>query len=47
MLPTLRRAHSDLDRAVDRLYHPTPFASERARVDLLFLLYEKMYARRK
>ena len=43
MPPTLRRAHARLDRAVDRLYHrPTPFASERARVEHLFGLYEKI-----
>ena len=44
MPPALRRAHRTLDRAVDRLYRPTPFASERERVELLFALYEKMRA---
>ena len=44
MPPTLRRAHTRLDRAVDRLYRPTPFASERERIEHLFALYEKMRA---
>ena len=44
MPPTLRRAHARLDRAVDRLYRSTPFASERERVEHLFALYEKMRA---
>ncbi len=42
MPPTLRRAHTRLDRAVDRLYRKAPFASERERVEHLFALYEKM-----
>ena len=42
MPPTLRRAHQALDRAVDRLYRPGGFASERERVEHLFMLYEKM-----
>ena len=41
MPPTLRRAHQALDRAVDRLYRPGGFASERQRVEHLFMLYEK------
>ena len=41
MPPTLRRAHRNPDRAVDR---PTPFASERERVEHLFALYERMRA---
>lgn len=44
MPPDLRRAHQTLDRAVDRLYHRTGFASERERVEHLFALYEKMRA---
>ena len=44
MPPGLRRAHRALDRAVDRLYHRAPFASERERVEHLFTLYEKMRA---
>ncbi len=31
MPPNLRRAHQALDRAVDRLYRPARFASERRR----------------
>ena len=44
MPPNLRRAHHALDRAVDRLYRRQRFTSERARVEHLFLLYEKMRA---
>ena len=40
----LRRAHQALDRAVDRMYRPGGFASERERVEYLFGLYEKMMA---
>ena len=43
LMPTnLRRAHQELDRAVDRLYRRTGFASERERVKHLFTLYETM-----
>ena len=38
----LRRAHTALDKAVDRLYRKTPFTSERERVEHLFTLYEQM-----
>lgn len=41
MPPNLRRAHQALDRAVDRLYRPKRFASERERVEHLFVLYER------
>ena len=44
MPPDLRRAHRALDRAVDRLYRRAGFASERERVEHLFMLYEKMRA---
>ena len=44
MPPDLRRAHRALDRAVDRLYRPRKFASERERVEHLFALYERMRA---
>ena len=44
MPPNLRRAHQALDRAVDRLYRPARFASERERVEHLFMLYEQMRA---
>ena len=44
MPPNLRQAHQALDRAVDRLYRPGGFASERERVEHLFMLYEKMRA---
>ena len=44
MPPNLRRAHQTLDRAVDRLFRAKGFASERERVEHLFMLYEKMRA---
>ena len=44
MPPNLRKAHHALDRAVDRLYRRTGFASERERVEHLFMLYEKILA---
>ena len=44
MPPNLRRAHQTLDRAVDRLYRRSGFASERERVEHLFMLYEKLRA---
>ena len=42
MPPDLRIAHQAIDRAVDRLYRRTGFASERERAEHLFMLYEKM-----
>ncbi len=43
MPPNLRRAHRDLDRAVDRLYRSRPtFKSESERLQHLFGLYEQM-----
>jgi hypothetical protein len=44
MPPNLRAAHTALDRAVDRLYRPSGFASDRERVEHLFALYEKLVA---
>jgi hypothetical protein len=44
MPANLRKAHSDLDRTVDRLYRPAGFASDRERVEHLFALYEAMVA---
>ena len=45
LMPTnLRRAHHALDRAVDHLYRPKRFTSERERVEYLFALYERMRA---
>lgn len=40
----LRKAHRALDDAVDRLYRKEPFASDRERVEHLFMLYEKLTA---
>ena len=44
MPPNLRRAHQELDRAVDRLYCRTRFESEGERVKHLFTLYERQQA---
>ena len=44
MPPALATAHSALDRAVDRCYRREPFPSDRARVEHLFALYEKLTA---
>jgi hypothetical protein len=38
----LRRAHRDLDQAVDRLYRKSPFGSDRERVEHLFALYQTL-----
>ena len=40
--PALRKAHQRLDRAVDRLYRPTPFASNRERAEHLLGRYEQL-----
>ena len=40
----LVRAHSELDRAVEKCYRPEPFHSDRERVEHLFSLYEKLSA---
>jgi hypothetical protein len=42
MPANLRKAHRALDVAVDRLYRPAPFTSDRERVEHLFGLYERM-----
>jgi len=44
MPANLRRAHQALDRAVDRLYRKSGFASDRERVEHLLGLYERMIA---
>ena len=44
MPPDLRRAHRALDAAVDKLYRKEPFASDRERVEHLFMLYERLAA---
>jgi hypothetical protein len=41
MPPDLRRAHDANDRTVDQLYRAAPFASDRARVEVLMALYER------
>jgi hypothetical protein len=40
----LRKAHAELDRAVEKCYRPEPFDSDRQRVEFLFALYEKLTA---
>jgi hypothetical protein len=40
----LRRAHTALDRAVDRLYRSAAFSGDRERVEHLFSLYESLVA---
>lgn len=42
MPANLRKAHAALDAAVDRLYRPAPFASDRERVEHLFGRYEAL-----
>lgn len=42
MPANLSKAHKMLDRAVDKCYRTTPFANERARVEYLFTLYQKL-----
>ncbi len=44
MPPALAKAHTELDRAVDRCYRKDPFPSDRARVEYLFQLYEQLTA---
>jgi hypothetical protein len=44
MPPNLRKAHTALDAAVDRLYRKKPFDTDRDRVEHLFGLYEKLVA---
>ncbi len=44
MPPDLRKAHHRLDAAVDALYRRGGFASDRERVEHLFMLYEKLVA---
>ena len=44
MPPVLAKAHADLDRAVERCYRKEHFLNDRARVEFLFALYEKLTA---
>ena len=41
MPPVLAKAHKALDKAVDKLYQPKPFAADAERVALLFERYQK------
>lgn len=45
MPPELLKAHTELDRAVEKCYRPEPFHSDRERVEFLFALYERLTAR--
>lgn len=40
----LRKAHQELDKAVDKLYRPNAFTGDRDRDEHLFGLYEKLVA---
>jgi hypothetical protein len=40
----LRRAHHELDLAVEQCYRAKPFESDEERLEYLFKLYEKMLA---
>ena len=42
MPPALAKAHTALDRAVDRAYRPAPFLTERDRVEHLFARYQAL-----
>ena len=44
MPPQLRKAHSSLDAAVDKLYRAAAFGGDRDRAEHLFGLYEKLVA---
>ena len=44
MPPALAKAHTALDRAVEKAYRNAPFTSDRERVEYLFSLYEKLTA---
>jgi type I restriction-modification system DNA methylase subunit len=44
MPPVLAKAHTALDKAVEKCYRKEPFASDRTRVEYLFALYEKITA---
>ena len=44
MPPALAAAHTALDKAVDKCYRRDPFPADRARIEHLFVLYEKLTA---
>jgi hypothetical protein len=44
MPPKLLKAHTELDRAVEKCYRSKPFKSDRERVEFLFELYQKYTA---
>jgi hypothetical protein len=42
--PKLVKAHSKLDRAVEKCYRPKPFLSDRERAEHLFVVYQRLVA---
>ena len=44
MPPNLKKAHNELDKAVDLAYRSQPYISEAKRMEYLFELYEKYTA---
>lgn len=42
MPPVLKKAHHELDKAVDKLYNPKPFKDDNDRMRLLFKKYENL-----
>ena len=43
----LKKAHHELDMAIERCYRPKPFKSDEERLEYLFKMYEKMIAKEK
>lgn len=41
----LKKAHHELDLAIERCYRPKPFESDEERLEYLFKMYEKMIAK--
>lgn len=41
MPPRLRKAHQDLDKAVDKCYTNKNFKNDKERIEFLFELYEE------
>ena len=42
MLPDLKKAHTNLDREVEKLYRTKPFESDNERAEFLLSMYLKM-----
>jgi len=41
MLPILKKAHQELDKAVDKCYTNKSFKNDKERIEFLFELYEE------